>query len=224
MSAISGTRSSGFWFFLIPGLLLFTFIVLIPLVWNVFLSFTDYRGSDRPSSSASRTGPNSSSDAEVLGLVPQLDLDDRRHGDHPDAARPRARRPAVRRHRPQVRRPRRQLPARDLLPAADPPRRDRGDRDRLDPPPRERRAEHRAREHRPRRAGAELARRPRHRDALDHGRHGLGADRLPRRDLHGGAAAGRPRALRGRRTRRRRVVPALPLHHGVARSGPRSSW
>jgi raffinose/stachyose/melibiose transport system permease protein len=44
MSAISGTRSRGFWFFLIPGLLLFTFIILIPLVWNVFLSFTEYRG------------------------------------------------------------------------------------------------------------------------------------------------------------------------------------
>ena len=27
-----------------PRPLLFTFIILIPLVWNVFLSFTDYRG------------------------------------------------------------------------------------------------------------------------------------------------------------------------------------
>jgi raffinose/stachyose/melibiose transport system permease protein len=44
MSAISGMRSSGFWFYLIPGLLLFAFIVLIPLVWNVYLSFTDWRG------------------------------------------------------------------------------------------------------------------------------------------------------------------------------------
>jgi raffinose/stachyose/melibiose transport system permease protein len=44
MSAISGVRSSGFWFYLIPGLLLFTFIILIPLVWNVYLSFTDWRG------------------------------------------------------------------------------------------------------------------------------------------------------------------------------------
>jgi raffinose/stachyose/melibiose transport system permease protein len=44
MSAISGSRSSGFWFYLIPGLVLFTFIVLIPLVWNVYLSFTDWRG------------------------------------------------------------------------------------------------------------------------------------------------------------------------------------
>src|SRR5690606_24026040 len=35
----------------------------------------------------------------------------------------------------------------------------------------------------------------------------------PRRHLHGGPAAGRPRALRGRRTRRCRMVHPIPRHH-----------
>ena len=41
-------------------------------------------------------------------------------------------------------------------------------------------------------------------------RAGLGPDRLPRRHLHGGAAAGRSRAVRGGRARRRELVPAVP--------------
>lgn len=36
--------SGGFWFYLIPGFVLFTIIILIPLVWNIYLSFTSWRG------------------------------------------------------------------------------------------------------------------------------------------------------------------------------------
>ncbi|SMH45985.1 carbohydrate ABC transporter membrane protein 1, CUT1 family [Rathayibacter oskolensis] len=43
-SSIPGIGSAGFWFYLIPGLVLFTAIILVPLVWNVYLSFTDWRG------------------------------------------------------------------------------------------------------------------------------------------------------------------------------------
>ncbi|WP_251857287.1 carbohydrate ABC transporter permease [Herbiconiux sp. L3-i23] len=39
-----GTRAAGWWLYLIPGLALVTFIVVIPLVWNFYLSFTEYRG------------------------------------------------------------------------------------------------------------------------------------------------------------------------------------
>ena len=38
------TRSRGFWLYLIPGLVLVTIIVVVPLVWNIFLSFTFWRG------------------------------------------------------------------------------------------------------------------------------------------------------------------------------------
>ena len=34
----------GFWLYLVPGLVLFTIIILVPLVWNIYLSFTEYRG------------------------------------------------------------------------------------------------------------------------------------------------------------------------------------
>lgn len=34
----------GYWFYLIPGLVLFGFIIAVPLLWNVFLSFTSWRG------------------------------------------------------------------------------------------------------------------------------------------------------------------------------------
>ena len=42
-------------------------------------------------------------------------------------------------------------------------------------------------------------------------------------DLHGGAAAGRPGALRGGRDRRRRLVAAVPARSRCRRSGRRSS-
>lgn len=36
--------TAGYWLYLIPGLVLALVIVVIPLVWNVYLSFTDWRG------------------------------------------------------------------------------------------------------------------------------------------------------------------------------------
>src|SRR3990170_993575 len=41
----SGTSGrGGFWVYLVPGFVLFTVVILIPLVWNVYLSFTEWRG------------------------------------------------------------------------------------------------------------------------------------------------------------------------------------
>ncbi|WP_416348815.1 carbohydrate ABC transporter permease [Microbacterium sp. STN6] len=34
----------GFWWYLVPGFALLTVIILVPLGWNVYLSFTSYRG------------------------------------------------------------------------------------------------------------------------------------------------------------------------------------
>src|SRR5215213_7196412 len=39
-----GLRSWTWWFYLLPGLILLTLVILVPLVWNVYLSFTEYRG------------------------------------------------------------------------------------------------------------------------------------------------------------------------------------
>ena len=39
-----GTSRAGWWLYLIPGLVLLTAIVIVPLVWNIYLSFTEYRG------------------------------------------------------------------------------------------------------------------------------------------------------------------------------------
>ncbi len=60
---------------------------------------------------------------------------------------------------------------------------------------------------------AQLARRPHHRAAVRDARADLGPDGLPRRHLHGGAAACGPGALRGGRARRRRLVGPVPGHH-----------
>ncbi|MFS0735212.1 sugar ABC transporter permease [Microbacterium sp. 1P10UB] len=35
---------AGYWLYLVPGLVLLTVVVLIPLGWNVYLSFTEWRG------------------------------------------------------------------------------------------------------------------------------------------------------------------------------------
>lgn len=40
----TGNRSGSFWLYLIPGFVLFAVVILVPLVWNVFLSFTEWRG------------------------------------------------------------------------------------------------------------------------------------------------------------------------------------
>ncbi len=38
----------GYWLYLIPGALLLTVIIVVPLGWNVYLSFTKYRGIKPP--------------------------------------------------------------------------------------------------------------------------------------------------------------------------------
>ena len=43
-SLLPGTRRGGFWLYLIPGFVLVTIIVLVPFIWNIYLSFTEYRG------------------------------------------------------------------------------------------------------------------------------------------------------------------------------------
>jgi raffinose/stachyose/melibiose transport system permease protein len=39
-----GRGSWGWWLYLVPGLALLTLVIIIPLIWNVYLSFTEYRG------------------------------------------------------------------------------------------------------------------------------------------------------------------------------------
>src|SRR4051794_7713201 len=41
---LPGTGHGRFWLYLLPGFVLLTVIVLVPLVWNIYLSFTSYRG------------------------------------------------------------------------------------------------------------------------------------------------------------------------------------
>jgi len=43
-SLLPASGGRGFWWYLLPGFFLLTGVVLIPLVWNVYLSFTSYRG------------------------------------------------------------------------------------------------------------------------------------------------------------------------------------
>src|SRR5664279_3063866 len=43
-SLLPASTGGGFWWYLLPGFVLLTGVVLIPLVWNVYLSFTRYRG------------------------------------------------------------------------------------------------------------------------------------------------------------------------------------
>jgi len=47
-SLLPGSRSRGFWLYLVPGLVLFTVIIAVPFVWNIYLSFTSYRGIKPP--------------------------------------------------------------------------------------------------------------------------------------------------------------------------------
>ncbi|MEP6481638.1 MAG: sugar ABC transporter permease [Rhodoglobus sp.] len=44
----SGRDRRGFWLYLIPGFVLFAVIILVPLGWNIFLSFTEWRGIKPP--------------------------------------------------------------------------------------------------------------------------------------------------------------------------------
>lgn len=47
-SLIPKTSSRSYWLYLIPGLLLLLLIIIVPLVWNIYLTFTDYRGIKPP--------------------------------------------------------------------------------------------------------------------------------------------------------------------------------
>ena len=41
---IPGARRGTYWLYLVPGLALLAVIVVVPLLWNVYLTFTEYRG------------------------------------------------------------------------------------------------------------------------------------------------------------------------------------
>jgi raffinose/stachyose/melibiose transport system permease protein len=43
-SLIPGSSRNAYWLYLVPGLALLTIIIIVPLVWNIYLTFTDYRG------------------------------------------------------------------------------------------------------------------------------------------------------------------------------------
>jgi raffinose/stachyose/melibiose transport system permease protein len=43
-SLLPHSGRGGFWWYLLPGFALLTLVVLVPLVWNIYLSFTSYRG------------------------------------------------------------------------------------------------------------------------------------------------------------------------------------
>ena len=43
-SLIPGSRPRAFWPYLLPGLILLMVIIVLPLAWNVYLTFTKYRG------------------------------------------------------------------------------------------------------------------------------------------------------------------------------------
>ena len=43
-SASTHSRRGGYWWYLLPGAVLATLVIVVPLLWNVFLSFTYYRG------------------------------------------------------------------------------------------------------------------------------------------------------------------------------------
>lgn len=43
-SLLPATGGRSFWIYLVPGAVLLTVIVIVPLIWNVYLSFTSWRG------------------------------------------------------------------------------------------------------------------------------------------------------------------------------------
>jgi raffinose/stachyose/melibiose transport system permease protein len=48
MSRIPGNPSNRFWIYLIPGFFMLAWIILVPTFWNLYLSFTRYRGIKPP--------------------------------------------------------------------------------------------------------------------------------------------------------------------------------
>ena len=47
-SLIPGSGRNSYWLYLLPGLALIAVIIVLPLVWNVYLTFTSYRGIKPP--------------------------------------------------------------------------------------------------------------------------------------------------------------------------------
>ena len=47
-SRIPGSPSNRFWLYLIPGFIMLLWIIVIPAIWNLYLSFTTYRGVKPP--------------------------------------------------------------------------------------------------------------------------------------------------------------------------------
>lgn len=45
---IPKTRRATYWLYLIPGLVLLAGVIVVPLVWNIYLTFTSYRGIQAP--------------------------------------------------------------------------------------------------------------------------------------------------------------------------------
>lgn len=45
---VGGGFRGSFWLYLIPGFVLFALVILVPLVWNIYLSFTEWRGIKPP--------------------------------------------------------------------------------------------------------------------------------------------------------------------------------
>ncbi|WP_405373061.1 MULTISPECIES: carbohydrate ABC transporter permease [unclassified Microbacterium] len=43
-----GKGTAGYWLYLLPGFVLLLVIVIVPLIWNLFLTFTDWRGVGDP--------------------------------------------------------------------------------------------------------------------------------------------------------------------------------
>ncbi|WP_022893010.1 carbohydrate ABC transporter permease [Agromyces subbeticus] len=43
-SLIPGSPRNAYWLYLVPGLALLAVIIVVPLGWNIYLTFTDYRG------------------------------------------------------------------------------------------------------------------------------------------------------------------------------------
>ncbi|WP_082589944.1 carbohydrate ABC transporter permease [Agromyces sp. Soil535] len=43
-SLIPGSSRNAYWLYLVPGLALLAVIIVVPLIWNIYLTFTDYRG------------------------------------------------------------------------------------------------------------------------------------------------------------------------------------
>ena len=59
MSRIPGNPSNRFWLYLLPGFLMLLWIIIVPAVWNIYLSFTNYRGIKPPQFAGLKTGTNS---------------------------------------------------------------------------------------------------------------------------------------------------------------------